>query len=130
MEGKDRFWDVIFTGSNLAGDTTALYGGYQAAGKMNIVNKINSTAADNFGIGIIKRTYTFEGTEYTYRYNPYKETALGYLEDLEGLTPREYNLLKDIPDEIYSNTSIQSDFLRDIANSKVEPSYFSNPKLK
>jgi len=129
MEGKDRFWDVLFTATNFAGDVTALYGGYQVAGRMNIINKINSTAADHFGIGVIKRTYAYEGVEYIYRYNPYKKAALGNLEDLGRLQPAEYNLLKDIPDEIYSNTSIQSDFLRDIANSKVEPTYFSNPNL-
>jgi hypothetical protein len=39
-EGKDRFWDVLFTGTSIMGDITALYGGYQLAGKTGIVNKI------------------------------------------------------------------------------------------
>ena len=127
MDGKDRFWDVLFTGSNLVGDVTALYGGYQAAGKLNLVNKINSIGADYFDIGIVRRSYVFEGTEYAYRYNPYKSTALGYLEDIKGLPPNKYNYLNDVPKEIYDNTNIQFDFLLDIENSKIKPKYFSDP---
>ena len=95
------------------------------------MNKINSAARDHFGIGpkVIERVYTYEGTEYIYRYDPCKKAALGYLEDLSELSPDNFNLLKDIPDEIYSNTSIQLDYLKDIANSKIEPSYMSDPRL-
>jgi hypothetical protein len=96
---------------------------------MNLVNKINSSAAEQFGIGIIKRPYSFEGTEYVYRYNPYKGAALGRLKALEGVSRSDYNLLNDVPDEIYRNTKIQFDFLRDIANSKIEPTYVSNPEF-
>jgi len=125
MEGKDRGWDIVFTGANLSGD---LIGTYALAKPTGIVDKVNSAGADNLGIGIVERVYRYGDVEYVYRFNPYKKTALGYLEDLKRVSTSEFNLL-NAPDEVYQYSSIQRDFNRDIARARIVPEYFSDPRL-
>ena len=125
-KGEDRGWDVVFTGANLAGD---IIGTYSLANSAGIVNKVNSVGADNLGIGMTERIYRYGDVEYVYKFNPYKKAGLGYLEDLEGVSASEFNLLGDVPDEVYRNTNIQMDFNRDIARSRIEPKSFSNPDV-
>ena len=75
---------------------------------------------------LITRTYTFGDESFEYTFNPNKPAALGYNEDIAHLSPDDYNLLR-VPDDIYANTNIQRDFMRDIVESRVKPAIFSNP---
>lgn len=75
---------------------------------------------------MVTRTYSTNSQSYTYTYDPSKPAALGYMEDLEGLSADQYNILR-VPDEIYSNTNVQNDFLHDTINSGIKPNTFSDP---
>jgi hypothetical protein len=75
---------------------------------------------------LITRTYTYGDESFEYVFDPNKPAALGYTEDLAELSPDDYNLLR-VPDDIYDNTSVQKDFMRDIVESGVYPEILSNP---
>ena len=75
---------------------------------------------------LITRTYTYGDESFEYVFDPNKPAALGYTEDLAHLSPDDYNLLR-VPNDIYDNTSVQRDFMRDIVESGVYPQILSNP---
>jgi RHS repeat-associated protein len=77
---------------------------------------------------LVARTYTFGDESFEYTFNPNKPAALGYSEDIAHLSTDDYNLLR-VPDNIYANTNIQKDFMRDIVESRIKPDLFSNPDL-
>jgi RHS repeat-associated protein len=78
---------------------------------------------------LIIRTYTYNGQTYTYTFDPSKPAALGHMEDLEGVSRDEYNVLEKVPDDIYHNTTIQQDFLNDITDSKIYPQILSKVSI-
>ncbi len=82
----------------------------------------NSTRAT-----VIKRTYTYGDEVFEYTFDPKKRAVLGNLEDIAPVSSDNYNILRDVPDAIYENTSIQMDFLDDIVTSGVKPKLVSNP---
>ena len=75
---------------------------------------------------LVNRTYTVGNESFEYIFDPNKPGALGYTEDLANLSPDDYNLLR-VPDNIYAHTNIQRDFMRDIIESGIKPTIFSNP---
>ena len=64
---------------------------------------------------------------YEYTFDPNKQAAIGNLEDLAPLSSDDYNILRDVPNSIYENTTIQKDFLDDIVKSGIKPKLVSEP---